>query len=88
MKTEDFRIVEYDGAFKIEKSVHEWDCFSSFFYKKLVHRWRNVNDDGLVTRYCVEKGWSNGKPCETYNTLKFAKEKISIMIHGKIIHTI
>ena len=29
-----YRVVEYDGKFKIEKSVHVWDT-SSFWYKKI-----------------------------------------------------
>jgi len=84
----EYRVVEYDGVFKIQKSVHVWDSFSSIFYKTLVHKWYDVTDDGLATRYCFEKGWSNGKPCETFNTLKSAKEKISIMKCGEIIHNI
>ena len=80
-----YRVVEYDGKFKIEKSVHVWDT-SSFWYKKLESRWWDVNNDGWATHCHPERGWTSGKPCKTYNTLKDAKEKIRIMKCGEIMH--
>jgi len=79
MKKEDFRIIEFDGEFKIERI-----CAT----KSNNLHWFNINDRGIATSKHFEYGWSNGLPMEPLGTIEAALKKVDIIVKGKIIHSL
>jgi hypothetical protein len=85
----EYRVIEYDGAFKIQKSYYGQQPL--FFWNDTPVYWSDVNDKGERTHWKVHEfgsGWWNGKPCKTYETLEDAHKKIEIMEHGDIVHSV
>ena len=82
MKREEFRVVEYNGKFRVQRLF--WDTTGCGRRKKTERIWIYVSDRGLEPHYF--RGIAIIELMESFKTIEAAWDMVDIIVTGEIIH--